>query len=101
MNEKLIENHPLLDVRLPLNLLLRRRREELSLRQADVAEALNVTPEAVGMWEGGHRRFELAKVPRIAAVLQIDAKQLCVQALAESYPTVHAVLFQAAETANN
>ena len=46
----------------PLNMLLRRRREELNLRQADVAESLNVTPEAVTLWEGGHRRMELCKI---------------------------------------
>lgn len=79
--------------RVPLNILLRRRREELHLRQSQVAEALHVTPECVGQWESGHRRMELAKLPRIAQVLQMDAKELCVKALAEFHPLVYATLF--------
>ena len=86
---------------LPLNVLLRRRREELLLRQADVAEALNVTPEAIGMWENSRRRMEFCKLPRLAVVLQIDPKRLCIQALAEFYPAVYAILFAPPEVADN
>ena len=68
----------------PLHILLRRRREELKLLQSDVAEALHVRPECVGLWEAGRRRMELCKIPRLAAVLQIDPQQLCAKALAES-----------------
>jgi transcriptional regulator with XRE-family HTH domain len=77
----------------PLHILLRRRREELSLFQAQIAEALHVTPECVGQWECGRRRMELSKIPRIAAALQIDAKELCAKALLEFHPLVHAALF--------
>ena len=77
----------------PLHVLLRRRREELSLIQAQVAEVLPVTPECVGQWESGHRRMELSKIPRIAEALQLDAKELCVKALAEFHPLVYATLF--------
>jgi transcriptional regulator with XRE-family HTH domain len=77
----------------PLHILLRRRREELSLLQAQVAEALHVTPECITQWESGRRRMELSKLPRIAAVLQIDAKELCAKALAEFHPLVYATLF--------
>jgi len=86
---------------LPLNVLLRRRREELFLSQADVAEAVNVTPEAIGMWENARRRMELAKLPRLAAILQLDARELCLQALAEFYPIVHAAIVVHPETAAN
>ena len=77
----------------PLHILLRRRREELSLFQSQVAEALHVSPECVTQWEGGRRRMELSKLPRIAVVLQLDAKELCVKALAEFHPLVYAALF--------
>ena len=77
----------------PLHMLLRRRREELNLRQADVAESLNVTPEAVTLWEGGHRRMELSKIPRLARTLQIDPKELCIKALQEYHPAFFQTLF--------
>jgi transcriptional regulator with XRE-family HTH domain len=77
----------------PLHILLRRRRQELSLLQVQIAEALHVTPECVGQWESGHRRMELSKIPRIAEALQMDAKELCVKALAEFHPLVYATLF--------
>ena len=77
----------------PLHILLRRRREELSLLQADIAAALHVSPECVTMWEAGRRRMELCKLPRIAAALQINAKQLCAKALAEFHPAFYDTLF--------
>ena len=64
-----------------LHVLLRRRRQELSLLQADVAEAVRVSPESVTMWESGRRRMELCKLPRLAAALQIDAKGLVARAM--------------------
>ena len=76
----------------PLHILLRRRRQELSLLQADVAEALHVSPECITMWETGRRRMELSKLPRLAAALQIDAKELCTKALAEFHPLFYATL---------
>ena len=45
----------------PLHILLRRRREELSLYQAEIAETLNVTAECIGQWESGRRRMELGR----------------------------------------
>ena len=77
----------------PLHILLRRRREELSLFQAQIAEALHVTPECIGQWECGRRRMELGKLPRIAEALQLDAKELCAKALSEFHPLVYAALF--------
>ena len=77
----------------PLHILLRRRRVELSLLQTQVAEILHVSPECITQWESGRRRMELSKLPRIAAALQLDAKELCAQALAEFHPLVYAALF--------
>jgi transcriptional regulator with XRE-family HTH domain len=77
----------------PLHIFLRRRRTELKLLQAQVAEALGVSPECVTLWEAGRRRMELSKLPRLAAVLQIDAKDLCARALAEFHPLFYNTLF--------
>jgi transcriptional regulator with XRE-family HTH domain len=78
---------------LPLHILLRRRREELNLLQADVAEALHVSPECVTLWEAGRRRMELSKIPRLAAALGMNAQELCAQALAEFHPLFYTCLF--------
>jgi transcriptional regulator with XRE-family HTH domain len=80
-------------IEVPLHILLRRRREELSLLQVQVAEVLHVSPECITQWECGRRRMELSKLPRIAEVLQLDAKKLCAKALAEFHPLVYAALF--------
>jgi transcriptional regulator with XRE-family HTH domain len=77
----------------PLHILLRRRREELSLLQSQIAEALHVSPECIGQWECGRRRMELGKIPRIAEALQLNAKELCAKALLEFHPLVYAALF--------
>ncbi len=78
---------------MPFHQILRRRRQELRLKQAQVAQALEVTPEAVGLWECGRRRMELDKLPRIAAILKLNAGELCRQALAEFHPCLYAALF--------
>ncbi len=70
----------------PLHVLIRRRRRELNLTQADLAELLNVSPESVALWEAGRRRMDLARIPRLADALQIDARRLCALALAEFQP---------------
>ncbi len=93
------ENPTINSTEAPLHVLLRRRREELRLLQAEVAAALHVSPECVTRWEAGRRRMELSKLPRIAAALQLDAKELCAKALAEFHPPVYAVLFPKHEAA--
>jgi transcriptional regulator with XRE-family HTH domain len=77
----------------PLHILLRQRRQELSLVQAQLAEVLHVSPECIAQWECGRRRMELSKLPKIAAALQLDAKELCAKALAEFHPLLYASLF--------
>jgi transcriptional regulator with XRE-family HTH domain len=91
--EEPMNDYPCFTTEPPLHMMLRRRREELNLRQADVAESLNVTPEAVTLWEGGHRRMELSKIPRLARTLQIDPKELCIKALQEYHPAFFQTLF--------
>ena len=87
------QNSTVTTAEMPLHILLRRRREELSLCQVQIAEELHVTPECIGQWECGRRRMELGKLPRIAEVLHLDAKELCAKALLEFHPLVHAALF--------
>ena len=87
------QNSTTATAQVPLHILLRRRRQELNLLQAQIAEALHVTPECIGRWEDGSRRMELSKLPRIAEALRMDAKELCVKALAEFHPIVHDTLF--------
>ncbi len=77
----------------PLHVVLRRRREQLNLNQTQIAEALHVNPSCVTLWEGGRRRPELSKLPRIAEALQLDAEELCRKALAEFHPPVYQTLF--------
>jgi transcriptional regulator with XRE-family HTH domain len=77
----------------PLHILLRQRRQELSLVQSQLAEVLHVSPECIAQWECGRRRMELSKLPRIAAALQLDARELCSKALAEFHPLLFASLF--------
>jgi transcriptional regulator with XRE-family HTH domain len=87
------ENAKAITTELPLHILLRNRRKELSLFQGQIAERLHVTPECIAQWECGRRRMELSRLPRIAAVLQIDARELCIKALAEFHPLLFATLF--------
>ncbi len=87
------ENAPITARKEPLHVLLRRRREQLSLLQSEVAEAVHVSPECVTLWEAGRRRMELSKVPRLAEILEIDGKELCAKALQEFHPAFYATLF--------
>jgi transcriptional regulator with XRE-family HTH domain len=74
---------------------LRQRRMALRLRQAQIAAELHVEPETVGHWEGGRRRMELNRVPRLAAILRLNQKDLCRLALFEWHPLLYATLFGA------
>ena len=73
--------------------LIRRRRRQLRIKQSLVAAALRVEPQSVAHWECGRRRPELDKMPRLAAILQLDPKMLCRAALCEWHPCLSAALF--------
>ena len=72
---------------------IRQRRITLRLTQAQIAAELYVEPESVGHWESGRRRMELDKLPRFAAILKINQKDLCRLALSEWHPCLYATLF--------
>ena len=75
---------------MPFHQILRRRRQELRLNQAHIAEALHITPEAVGLWECGRRRMELDKLPRLAEALGLQKRDFCLAALYHFHPRVYA-----------
>jgi transcriptional regulator with XRE-family HTH domain len=77
------------------SVLIRRRRNILRLRQHQIGDALRVRPEAVGYWERGKRRIELDKLPRLAAILQLNEKDVCRTALREFHPALYHALFGA------
>lgn len=54
---------------------LRRRRQELGLRQADVSRLLGIDRSSYAHWELGHGRITLQSARKLAAILQttIDA----------------------------
>ena len=85
------------DRSVPFCQILRRRRIELRLRQAEIAAELRVEPETIGHWESGRRRMELDKIPRLASILRLDARDLCRRALSEWHPRFHDTLFDAGQ----
>ena len=72
---------------------IRQRRLQLRLRQAEIAEQLHVTEESIAHWESGRRRPELNKVPRLAAALKVNPRDLCRKAIDEWHPALHDALF--------
>ena len=76
-----------------LSRLIRQRRMALRLKQSMIAAQLRVEPESIGHWESGRRRMELDKLPRVAAILQINQRDLCRLALFEWHPRLYAAQF--------
>ena len=81
------------DRSVPFCQILRQRRTALRLRQTEIAAELRVSDEIISHWENGRRRMELDKIPRLAAILQLDATDLCRRALSEWHPRFHDALF--------
>ena len=76
----------------PFARALRRRRIELGLTQAEVAGPCGVTPEAVTLYEKGKRFPDLERVPRLAAVLELESDALGRLLLQEQAPLFYADL---------
>ena len=74
-------------------MILRRRRQELNLHLANIAQALDVTPEAISMWERGRRRMDLDKLPTIAQVLRLQQSDFCLMAIYHFHPAVYTAVF--------
>lgn len=74
--------------------LIRRRREELNLTQAEVAEKIGLTTDAITLVELGYRRLDLDHIPALAEALRLNRRQLCRQALQERAPQLYRELFR-------
>jgi class 3 adenylate cyclase len=55
---------------------LRERREQRRLKQADVANAVQVTPQAVSKWERGENAPDIILLPSLAKVLDVSTDWL-------------------------
>ena len=73
---------------------MRRRREELGWSQEEVAEQLGLTADFVSLCERGLRRVGLDRIPRLAEILELNAKELAVLALTEEAPQLADVMLQ-------
>jgi transcriptional regulator with XRE-family HTH domain len=74
--------------------IIRQRREELGLSQVELGRALGIASgEFICMVETGKRHFALENVPRLAAVLCLDAEDLCRCALWEAAPSMYRSTF--------
>ncbi len=71
---------------------VRRRRKALGMTQAELAQACGLTEISITLVEGGRRHLGLERVPRLAAVLDVDAAELCRLALADQLPTLAGAL---------
>ena len=78
-----------------LSALIKRRRNTLGLKQQQIADELSVVPESIGNWERSKRRIGLDRVPRLAAILQLNQQDVCRLALFEIHPRLYATLFGA------
>jgi transcriptional regulator with XRE-family HTH domain len=74
--------------------IVKERREQLGLTQVDLGRALGIASgEFLCMVEAGRRHFALENVPRLAAVLCLDAAGLCRCALREVAPQFYHSVF--------
>ena len=56
--------------------LIRHRREELNLTQAEVATKLGVTADCITLVELGYRRLDLDRIPALADAVRLNRRQL-------------------------
>ncbi len=71
---------------------VRRRRQELSKTQRQVAQACGVVPEMITFIESGRRRPDPERLPLLADALEVDRTALCRLALATWHPRFYAEL---------
>ena len=72
--------------------VLRRRRCELDLRQADVARACGLTHTAICLIENGQRMPDFDRLPQLAEALGLDLDDLFDRALQERAPVLYDAL---------
>ena len=72
---------------------IKRRRHQLGITKQEVARAVNIgSADYLSLVESGKRRLELDRIPALALVLKVNAKELCLMAIGEVFPQVEEVL---------
>ena len=73
--------------------VLKHRRQELGLLQPDIARAIGVkSADFISLVESGQRSMDLNRIPALARVLKLNAKDLVLLAIHEQWPEAAAVL---------
>jgi transcriptional regulator with XRE-family HTH domain len=79
--------------------MLRTRREELGFTKAELAKKLTLSASFIDVLETGRRGCNLDELPRIAAVLKLDAGAVAKVYLAERHAEFYRSLFPGAPDA--
>jgi transcriptional regulator with XRE-family HTH domain len=73
--------------------ILKRRRQELGLLQPDIARAIGVkSADFISLVESGQRSIDLNRIPALARILKLNAKDLVLMAIHEQWPEAAVVL---------
>jgi len=73
--------------------VLKHRRQELGLLQPDIARAIGVkSADFISLVESGQRSMDLNRIPALARVLKLNAKDLLLLAIHEQWPEAATVL---------
>ncbi|EKO3894079.1 helix-turn-helix transcriptional regulator, partial [Vibrio metschnikovii] len=57
--------------------VLKERRIELSVKQEDLAERMNVTVQTVSKWERGLTEPKASQVAELAKILKLSEQEIC------------------------
>lgn len=60
---------------------IRYLREQAEMTQKDLAEKVELSPSAIGMWEAGTREPELSKIIKMAELFEVTLDELVLQEL--------------------
>ena len=73
--------------------MLKDRRQQLGLLQPDIARAIGVkSGDFISLVESGQRSMDLNRIPALARVLKLNAKNLVLMAIHDQWPEAAAVL---------
>ncbi|MFV0574732.1 MAG: helix-turn-helix domain-containing protein [Vibrio sp.] len=65
------------DINMSIGEVLKERRIELSIKQEDLAERMNVTVQTVSKWERGFTEPKASQVANLAIELKLNEKEIC------------------------
>jgi len=76
-----------------LHEVLKHRRQELGLLQPDIARAIGLkSADFISLVESGQRSIDLNRIPALARILKLNAKDLVMMAIHEQWPEAATVL---------